>query len=71
MMRSICQQGFPDFDPPPVLLAAAEKAVRSGPHQYAVHLGRANFRESAGTETVPFLGIHIDPDHIAVTCGAN
>ena len=27
-------QGFPDFDPPPALLAAAERAAREGPHHY-------------------------------------
>ena len=26
-------QGFPDFDPPPALLEAAERAARNGPHQ--------------------------------------
>jgi len=29
-------QGFPDFDPPPLLLDAAERAARQGPHQYAI-----------------------------------
>jgi len=63
-------QGFPDFDPPPALLAAAEKAVRNGPHQYAVTWGAANFREALARKQSRFMGIHIDPDHIAVTCGA-
>lgn len=29
-------QGFPDFDPPEVLLAALEKATRGPYHQYAI-----------------------------------
>ena len=37
-------QGFPDFNPPEALLAAAEKAGREGPHQYAVTWGAPNFR---------------------------
>ena len=39
-------QGFPDFDPPEELLAAAEKAGRQGPHQYAVTWGAPGFREA-------------------------
>jgi aminotransferase len=64
-------QGFPDFDPPPELLAAAEKAAREGPHQYAVTWGAQNFREALAAKQSRFMGIPIDPDeHIVVTCGS-
>jgi aspartate/methionine/tyrosine aminotransferase len=64
-------QGFPDFDPPPELLAAAEKTARLGPHQYAVTWGAARFRQALARKQSRFMGITIDPDaNITVTCGS-
>ncbi|MCX6897189.1 MAG: aminotransferase class I/II-fold pyridoxal phosphate-dependent enzyme [Verrucomicrobia bacterium] len=64
-------QGFPDFDPPPELLKAAERAVRSGPHQYAVTWGAPNFRAALARKQSRFMGIPLDPDaHFVVTCGS-
>ncbi|MFA5206030.1 MAG: aminotransferase class I/II-fold pyridoxal phosphate-dependent enzyme [Lentisphaeria bacterium] len=64
-------QGFPDFDPPPALLAAAERAGRQGPHQYAVTWGAANFRQAFARKQARFMGIPIDPDaHVVVTSGS-
>src|SRR5580692_9439991 len=37
-------QGFPDFDPPPELIHALERVARTGPHQYAITWGAADFR---------------------------
>ena len=34
-------QGFPDFDPPQDVFAAAEKAMRSGRNQYGMTWGTA------------------------------
>ena len=33
-------QGFPDFDPPLELVAAAKRALDEGRHQYAITWGR-------------------------------
>lgn len=64
-------QGFPDFDPPAALLAAAEKAVREGPHQYAITWGAADFRAALAAKQSGFMGIPIDPErNIVVTCGS-
>ena len=64
-------QGFPDFDPPPELLKAAERAARSGPHQYAVTWGAPNFRAALARKQSHFMGIPLDPDaHFVVTCGS-
>jgi aminotransferase len=64
-------QGFPDFDPPPALLQAAERAAREGPHQYAVTWGAANFRAALACKQSRHMGMAIDPDaHIVVTCGS-
>jgi len=64
-------QGFPDFAPPPELLAAAERAVREGPHQYALTWGAQNFREALADKQRRFMGTPIDPnENIVVTCGS-
>ena len=64
-------QGFPDFDPPPELLAAMQRVALEGPHQYAVTWGAQDFREALAAKQRRFMGIPIDPDkHIVVTCGS-
>jgi aspartate/methionine/tyrosine aminotransferase len=64
-------QGYPDFDPPEELLAAAERAARRGPHQYAVTWGAPGFREALARKQSRLMGLPIDPDlNIVVTCGA-
>ena len=64
-------QGFPDFHPPEELLAAAERAARHGPHQYAITWGAPNFRTALARKQTRFMGIPLDPDaHIVVTCGS-
>ncbi len=64
-------QGFPDFDPPPALLQAAEKAARNGPHQYAVTWGAPNFRAALARKLSRFMGLAVEPDaHLVVTCGS-
>jgi aminotransferase len=64
-------QGYPDFDPPAELLAAAERTGREGPHQYAITWGAPRFREALARKQSRFMGIDIDPEkHVVVTCGA-
>jgi len=64
-------QGFPDFDPPAALLAAAERAIRDGPHQYAITWGAPNFRAALAAKQSRFMGLPLDPDeNIVVTCGS-
>jgi len=64
-------QGFPDFDPPSALLAAAERAARQGPHQYAVTWGAANFRQAFARKQSRFMGVPLDADaNVVVTCGS-
>lgn len=64
-------QGFPDFEPPEVLLAALERAARGPFHQYAVTWGAPRFREALARKNSRFMGIPIDPDeHLVVTCGS-
>lgn len=64
-------QGFPDFDPPAVLLEAAARAMRDGYNQYAITWGSRNLREAIAEKLQWYNGITVDPDaHITVTCGA-
>lgn len=64
-------QGFPDFPPPPELLEAAAKAIKDGPHQYAVTWGAQNFREALADKQRRFMGLPLNPDeNIVVTCGS-
>jgi aspartate/methionine/tyrosine aminotransferase len=64
-------QGYPDFDPPEVVLQAAERAGRAGPHQYAVTWGAPNFRKALARKQSRFMGLAIDADeNIVVTCGS-
>ena len=64
-------QGYPDFDPPEVVLQAAERAARMGPHQYAVTWGAPNFRAALARKQSRFMGMEIDPQqNVVVTCGS-
>jgi aspartate/methionine/tyrosine aminotransferase len=64
-------QGYPDFDPPEELLAAAERALRSGYNQYSVTWGSPRFRKALAEKQSRFMGLALDPDaHITVTCGS-
>ena len=62
-------QGFPDFDPPAELIAAAVAALQSGHNQYALTCGSHRFRQALANKQSRFTGLEIDPDHITVTCG--
>ncbi|MDR1935219.1 MAG: aminotransferase class I/II-fold pyridoxal phosphate-dependent enzyme [Candidatus Accumulibacter sp.] len=64
-------QGFPDFDPPRALLDAGVRAMREGPHQYAVTWGAADFRQALAAKQSRLMGLDIDPErNIVVTCGS-
>ena len=64
-------QGFPDADPPPEVLAAGERAMREGPHQYAITWGAPRFRQALVRQQRHWMGLDLDPErHVAVTCGS-
>jgi aspartate/methionine/tyrosine aminotransferase len=64
-------QGYPDFDPPAELLAAAERALRSGYNQYAITWGSPRFRQALAKKQSRFMGLELNPDeNITVTCGS-
>ena len=64
-------QGFPDFDPPPELLAELRNVATRGPHQYAITWGAPKFREALARKQSHFMGLPLDPDqNFVVTCGS-
>jgi aminotransferase len=64
-------QGFPDFDPPPELLAAAVRCLHDGHNQYSITWGAASLRRALARKHEHFSGARLDPErHITVTCGA-
>ena len=63
--------GFPDFDPPPELLAAAESALRQGHNQYSLPWGSSRLRQALAEKQSRFMGLDIDPEaHVTITCGS-
>lgn len=64
-------QGFPDFDPPKMLLDRLAQVSYEGPHQYAVTWGADNFRRALAVKQSHFMGFSIDPNReVLVTCGS-
>jgi aspartate/methionine/tyrosine aminotransferase len=63
-------QGYPDFDPPQVIVDAAVAAIRGGENQYSVTWGYPPLRARLAEIYTPKLGRALDPDvHVTVTCG--
>jgi aminotransferase len=64
-------QGFPDFDPPAELVAAARQALDDGYHQYAITWGSPRFRQALARKQRHWMGMDLDPDrNFVVTCGS-
>jgi aspartate/methionine/tyrosine aminotransferase len=64
-------QGFPDFDPPEELVAAAKRAVDEGYNQYPVTWGSPRFRDAIAAKYARFGWPELDPEtEIVVTCGS-
>ena len=63
-------QGYPDFDPPAVMLQAAADALLRGANQYSITWGDPALRQKLAAIYTQQLGWEVDPDlHITVTCG--
>lgn len=64
-------QGFPDFEPPKVLLDRLAEVTNEDFHQYSITWGAQNFREALAEKQSRFMGRNIDPNgEIVVTCGS-
>lgn len=63
-------QGFPDYDPPSVIIEAAKAAIDRGHNQYSVTWGYAPLREKLADQYTGWLGWDVDPlRHVTVACG--
>ena len=65
-------QGFPDFDPPQVLLDALKaQAQGGGQHQYSITFGAQDLRKCIAEKYSKPFGRTIDPEtEVVVTCGS-
>ena len=64
-------QGFPDFDGPLEVQAAALEALRSGDNQYAVSYGQPALRAAIAEHALRFYGQQVDGSHeVTVVSGA-
>jgi aminotransferase len=64
-------QGFPDWDPPALLVQAAKDAMDAGRHQYAVTWGSAELRNALAAKLTRFMAVPVDAgSELVVTCGA-
>ncbi len=63
-------QGFPDFDPPSVIVEAAVEAIRGAANQYTVTWGYPALRNALARHYTGILGWEVDPAvHVTVVCG--
>lgn len=63
-------QGFPDFDPPKVIMERLAEVAHEGPHQYSVTFGAPNLREALAQKQGKAIGRRIDPEsEVVITCG--
>ncbi|HEV8438432.1 MAG TPA: pyridoxal phosphate-dependent aminotransferase [Methylomirabilota bacterium] len=63
--------GEPDFDTPPVIREAAEKALKDGRTRYAHTLGILPLREAIAEHYHTRYGVTISPEQILVTAGTS
>jgi len=65
-------QGFPDFDGPEVVKAAAMAAIRDGENQYAQSIGQPELRQAIAAHAARFYGQTVDPEtEVTVATGAS
>ena len=63
--------GEPDFTAPPLVVAAAERAIRDGRSQYTPATGLSALRQAISGWYASHFGLSIDPARIVVTAGAS
>lgn len=63
-------QGFPEFEPPPEVLAAAAAALHGGRNQYSITWGTRPLRQAIAAKYTRFYDLAPDPEtDVTVTCG--
>ncbi|MGE3832497.1 MAG: pyridoxal phosphate-dependent aminotransferase [Parvibaculaceae bacterium] len=61
--------GQPDFSPPRHVLAAAEKAVRDGPHGYTTPIGILPLREAVAAHVANRFHVPVTADEVVIVPG--
>jgi methionine aminotransferase len=63
-------QGFPDFNPHPLLVEAVNNAMRGSNNQYAPMAGNMQLRQKIAEKTEALYSIQVDPEsEITITAG--
>ena len=63
--------GEPDFEAPPVVRDALERAIKDGRTRYAHSLGILPLREAIAEHYAGTYGVTVSPDQIHVTAGTS
>jgi aspartate/methionine/tyrosine aminotransferase len=63
--------GEPDFEAPPVVREAAEKALKDGRTKYTSSLGILPLREAIAEHYAQTYGVQVSPDQVLVTPGTS
>jgi len=63
--------GEPDFDPPPAVVEACQRALRRGETRYTDSRGLAELREAIAGDCRRRFGVEVDPDRVFVTSGTS
>ena len=63
--------GEPDFETPPVIREAAERALKDGLTRYVASLGILPLREAIAEHYAETYGVSVSPDQILVTAGTS
>ncbi len=61
--------GAPDFNTPPNIVEAGEKALRDGWHKYTPANGLPDLREAVCEDILRYRGAEVDPDNVLVVPG--
>src|SRR5256712_12503730 len=65
------ESGEPDFDTPPVIVEAVERAIKDGRTRYAASLGILPLREAIAEHYAQTYDVEVSPDQILVTPGTS
>jgi len=63
------EYGEPDFEAPPVVRDALEKALKDGRARYTHSLGIIELREAIAEHYARVYGVSVSPDQVLVTPG--
>ncbi len=64
-------QGFPDFNPPKMILDRYKEVADSDVHQYSITSGCKEIREALSVKAKHFINLDINPEEeIVITCGS-